>query len=83
MSEDFQNGRAAYHEGKPISDNPYICGTTKLGNPKFSDFDAGSDWDNGYRSEIKRFATKEEIAHAAAMDVSRFRRKSNLYYRSY
>lgn len=80
MSEAFQAGMNAAKEGKKDSDNPYICGTTKLGSVKFSE--GGIDWDNGFRSmQPARKASKEEIQAAASVDVSRFRKKFNRYYR--
>lgn len=75
----FQAGKVAYHAGKTENDNPYICGTTKLGNPKMTE--EGYDWLAGFNSCKARKATEAEVATAATVDVSRFRRKSNRYYR--
>ncbi len=80
MSEAFQAGMNAAKEGKKASDNPYICGTTKLGSIKFAE--GGVDWDNGFRSmQPARVASQKELQAAATVDVSRFRKKSNRYYR--
>lgn len=79
---DYEAGRAAFLSGKALSDNPYICGQTARGNPKFSDFDAGCAWEDGYRSaQPARQASPQEIAAAASVDVSRFRRRPNRFYR--
>lgn len=80
-SEDFINGKNAALSGKALSDNPFISGLTKLGNPSYSDNEAGFDWNSGFQSEIKRWATKKEIADAESMSISKFRRKSNRYYK--
>ena len=78
---DFEAGKTAYLAGKLASDNPYICGVTKLGAPKFSDADLGADWERGFISGAPvRKASKAEFDAAAQVDVSRFRRKSNRYY---
>lgn len=56
--------------------------STKLGNVRFSDFEAGSDWDNGFRSmQPARVASQKEIQAAQSVDVSRFRKKANRYYK--
>jgi len=79
MSEAYKDGMKAAKEGKQASDNPYICGTTKLGSIKFSE--GGIDWDNGFRSmQPARKASEKEIQAAASVDVSRFRKKSNRFY---
>jgi hypothetical protein len=81
-SAEFEAGKLAFSEGKSECDNPYICGTTKLGNPKFSDQEAGAEWLAGYISaKPARAATEEELQAAAQVDVSRFRRRSNRHYR--
>lgn len=80
MSEAFQAGVEAAKQGKKASDNPYICGTTKLGNVKYAE--DGIDWDNGFRSmQPARIASKIEIEAAQSVDVTRFRKKANKYYR--
>lgn len=82
MSEAFKAGTQAFKDGKKIAENPYNNGFTKLGNVRFSDFEAGSDWDNGFRSmQPDRVANQKEIQAAQSVDVSRFRKKSNRYYK--
>lgn len=71
----FEAGRSAYHTGQGESANPYICGTTTLGNPKFSDYDRGCDWHNGWLADQARTASKREIEAAQSVDVSRFRKR--------
>lgn len=81
MTSDFEAGKQAFLSGLTQNDNPYICGLTKLGNPKFSDQEAGADWERGFISaKPERVASAKEIAAARSVDVSRFRRKSNRYY---
>jgi len=72
----YEAGRAARWAGKPWSDNPYLSGTTKLGNPTFSDRDAGSDWERGWHDAVARKASEAEVRAAASVDVRRFRRRS-------
>lgn len=78
MSNPFQVGRQAKLDGKAATDNPFITGYTKLGSPKLSD--EGIEWEAGYNS-IGRVASKAEMNEAAKVDVSRFRRRSNNYYK--
>jgi hypothetical protein len=79
-SDEFKAGRLAYHGGKSETDNPHIIGRTKLGNLKLSD--KGHDWLSGYTSaKPARVPSRKELAAAASVDVRRFRRKSNRYYR--
>jgi hypothetical protein len=73
----YEAGRKARLEGKTASDNPYVIGITKLGNPKLSE--AGVEWDRGFNS-IGRVAGKAEVDAARTVEVSRFRRKPNRYY---
>lgn len=76
MSDPFKSGQAAFFAGKPATANPYIAGTTKLGNPKFSDFESGSEWERGFISaKPARIASKAEIEAARAIDVSNFGRR--------
>ena len=75
----FEAGKRAALEGKSLQDNPHTCGFTKLGNMKLTE--EGIEWENGFRSATKRIASKEEIQAAANVDISRFRRKSNRYYK--
>ena len=42
----YELGREAALAGKTEADNPYICGKTKLGNPKMAE--GGWDWFAGY-----------------------------------
>lgn len=82
MCDDFNNGKKAYAVGLSLNDNPHIVGVTKLGNAKFGDFDRGAAWESGFRSAMPaRQASQKEIEAAAELDVSRFRKKSNRYYR--
>jgi len=74
----FEAGKKAKLEGKFAKDNPYIIGYTKLGNPKLSE--EGLEWERGFYS-IGRIASKKEMENAAQYDVSRFKRKSNNYYK--
>lgn len=79
MPSFFEIGRQAALGGKGISENPYTCGTTKLGNIKLTE--NGVEWEAGFNSAIPaRFADEKEMASARLLDVSRFRRKSNRYY---
>jgi hypothetical protein len=81
MTTTFQVGFAAGKSGAPSTSNPFIAGTTKLGAPKFSDFDEGSAWAAGWQSaQPARVAGKAELAAAASVEVSRFRRKANRCY---
>jgi hypothetical protein len=74
----FEAGRAARLEGLAEIDNPFVCGTTKLGNPRF--LDGGADWLLGF-NHVGRIASAEEMAAARKVDVARFRRRSNRFYR--
>lgn len=66
--------------GKTENDNPFYNGElTKLGAKKLNE-DA-VEWLNGFNSRKVRYASKEEIQAANSVDVSRFRRKSNRYYK--
>lgn len=67
-----QLGVLAHKAGEPITANPF---------PRNSE-EAGA-WADGWRSQIPaRTASVKEVAEAAQLtDVSRFRRKSNRYYR--
>lgn len=68
------------HDGKTINDNPYWNGEfTKLGARRLSD-DA-REWENGFNARNSRVATEKEMRDAAKLDISRFRRKSNNYYK--
>lgn len=81
MNKDFEAGKQAFLSGKSENDNPYICGLTKIGNPKLSDHEAGEDWYAGFRSAApSRVASDAEIAAANRIDVRNFRRKSNRHY---
>lgn len=79
----FEQGQQAGREGKTFADMvpaEFIIGRTKLGAPKLGE--AGEQWLDGYHSTYRRGpATKQEREAAAAYDVSRFRRKSNRYYK--
>jgi hypothetical protein len=82
MSNPFTSGQEAFRAGQSESDNPYICGTTKMGSPKFSDAEAGAAWYAGWVSvKPARVASTKELAAADAVNVSRFRRKSNRHYK--
>ena len=73
---EFNAGRKAFFDGLSREANPFICGTTKLGAPKFSDFDLGSEWDAGFQSCRTRSATKAEIEAATrATDLGQFRKR--------
>lgn len=77
----FEAGRAAALSGHPIDSNPFICGTTKLGNPKFSDLELGAAWEDGHKSAIPpRICSEAENAAARSVDPRRFRRKDNRCY---
>lgn len=76
MRVNFEAGKAAFYAGKTEADNPFICGTTKLGAPKFSDFDAGCEWADGFRADQQRIASRSEVEEATRLtDVSQFRRR--------
>ena len=80
-SEAFIAGKDAALANKQKSDNPYICGLTKLGNPKFGDMEAGLDWEAGWYSvQPPRQSTKKEMEDARRYDLSQFKRKRNRYY---
>ncbi len=79
MASAFPEGKLAAEQGKSSADNPYFTGEfTKLGTPKLSD--AGHEWRDGFGS-VGRHCTAKEIAAAADLDVARFRRKANRFYR--
>lgn len=79
MNTAFLEGKQAAAQGKSVDDNPYFTGEfTKLGTPRLSE--DGHAWREGFGS-IGRRATAKEVANAEELDVSRFRRKSNRYYR--
>jgi hypothetical protein len=75
----FAEGQEAGKAGKLYGDNPYFNGFTKLGSPKFGE--GADEWEAGRCNAYTRWATKKELADAEAMDISKFRRKSNRYYR--
>lgn len=68
-------------DGKMLDQNPFWNGEfTKFGNRRLSE--EGIEWENGFRSRIPpRKCTDKEIREAAKVDVTRFRRKSNRYYK--
>ena len=75
----YETGKQARLSGQTEAANPYLTGElTKLGNPKMAE--EGYDWLAGFRSLTVRTVSAKEIAEAARLDVSRFRRKSNRYY---
>lgn len=78
MSTSYEMGKAAKIAGKTANDNPYIIGYTKLGSIKLSE--NGISWEQGFNS-IGRIASKQEIEAARKVDISRFKRKSNNYYK--
>lgn len=76
----FEQGKQAAREGQGRSANPHIIGTTKLGAPRLSE--EGVEWERGWiEGQPRRLASKKEMEAAAELDVSRFRRRSNRYYR--
>lgn len=76
----YEVGFDDHHDGKTITDNPYWNGEfTKLGARRLSD-DA-RDWENGFNSRNLRIVSQKEINAAAKVDISRFRRKANNYYK--
>ena len=74
----FEEGMVARKAGAPVESNPYCIGFTKLGSMKLSY--EGLEWERGFYS-VQRWATKKELADAELADISKFRRKSNRYYR--
>ena len=78
MTAPFDAGRTARIAGLDSSANPHIVGYTKLGSPKLSD--DGIAWLSGF-SSIGRVASDKEVHAARSVDVTRFRRKANRYYR--
>ena len=69
----FEAGKQAALSGKSLSDNPFTCGFTKLGNVKLTE--EGVDWQNGFNSATVRTATKAEWA--AAIKGSPFKSDRN------
>lgn len=66
--------------GKSLNDNPYWNGEfTKLGSRRLSD-DA-REWENGFNSRIVRKVTAKDEAAWQSINPSRFKRKSNRYYK--
>lgn len=59
----FKEGQEAFAAGKLLSDNPHVCGITKLGNVKLDE--EGIEWERGYfAAKPMRIASKEEWAAA-------------------
>lgn len=77
-SKAFEQGASAAIAGLSHSDNPYVVGYTKLGNPKLSE--DGVEWQTGFNYAIPRIASAKEVKAARSVDVSRFKRKFNRYY---
>jgi len=90
--ETGNSGRSPYEigfddhaDGKTLDQNPFWNGEfTKLGNRKIGEEGDAREWQNGWEARQQkvnpRIASKEEIAEAAKVDISRFRRKSNRHY---
>ena len=75
----YEAGKKAALEGKTLADNPPTCGFTKLGNIKLTE--EGVEWQNGFNSTISRVASQKEMTAARSVDISKFKRKSNNYYK--
>jgi hypothetical protein len=76
----YEIGFDDHAAGKTLDQNPFWNGElTKLGSRKFSE--EAIEWENGFRSRMVRAVSAKEVADAAKVDVSRFRRKSNRHYR--
>lgn len=76
----FEAGKQAFFEGKSLADNPYTNGFTKLGNIKLTE--EGLEWERGFFSvKPARIPSAKEIADSCKLDISRFKRKSNNYYK--